>query len=123
NIQFSQPSVERFAQFDLSAVGFQGLTLEIEANQARAGTVGNANAHGFTGEGRPQSRLNDKRDMISVDLPTSVIGKFLVGQGALCPPTIQKANFAFFGAHIAGGCLYDPTIYVERQYSRLPVLF
>ena len=106
--------MQRLSQFDLAAVRLQGLALQVENDQARPGTVGHADAHRIASQGRPETWLNDQRDMIGVNLPAGVVRKPLMGQGALCPPAIKKADLAFFGSEIPCRRFDHAAIHVKR---------
>ena len=97
NVEPPEPGVQRLAQLDLAALRLQCLALQVEDDEPRAGAVGHADAHRIASQRRPESRLDDKGDMIRVNLPAGVVRKPFVGQGALRPAAIEEADFAFFG--------------------------
>src|SRR5580658_906277 len=114
--------MQGLAELDLTAIRLQGLALEVKADQPCPGSVGNTHAYGIAGQGRPETRLYDKGNMVGVNLPTRIVSKPLVGQCALRPPAIEKTDLALFRSEISGGCLDDTAIYIEGQHRGLSML-
>jgi hypothetical protein len=67
--------------------------------------------------------LNDKGNVIGVDLPTRTVRQPLVGQGALGPPAVEETDLALFRTKKACGGFDDAAVDVQVQNSGLAVLF
>jgi hypothetical protein len=64
-----EPCVKCLAELDFATLGLQGLALQVDDDKAGAGAIGNAHRNGIAGQGRPDTGLNDKGDVVCVDLP------------------------------------------------------
>ena len=114
--------MKALTKFNLSRVATQGLRLQIDADQARAGAIRNAHWDWRTCSCVPQTGLHDERYVVSPDLPSSVIGKPLVWQTRLRPSRVEETDLAVFGAHVGSGSLDYAAIHVELQRPGFPVI-
>ena len=102
---------------DLAAAGPDGLSLKVEDDEARAGSIWDAHRHRTLPWNGPQARLDDQRYPVGLDFPMCIVGKFAVRKRGLRPTGVDKANFAFLSSHVGRSRVQDPSIhFAPKQY-------